>query len=470
MHEPTPGAAGDDRQRLLDQLAELARFPEMNPGPVLRLDLSACIRGANTRAVELFGDTLVGQSWRDICREVDDALWARILASDTAINLEARMGDADYVFAHRRDAEADWVFVFGADITPQKQAERALRQSEKMATLGTLAAGVAHELNNPAAATSRAADQLREALATLEAAHAELDSSGVTQAGRDLLAQLARQAKDRATRHDQLNALSRADLESEIESWLESHGVEDPMDLAPHLVAQGLREEDLEAMLAQFDPPALGAALRWAGAAFPVYTLVHEVGQGAQRISEIVRALKSYSFLGQAPVQPVDVHEALENTLVILRNKLKVGITVHRDYCTDMPYVPAHGGELNQAWTNILDNAIDAMEGTGEIRIRTRRRDEWAQIEIADTGPGIPPEIRGRIFDPFFTTKAPGKGVGLGLSTTYSIITEKHKGEIRVDPGPNGNGTLFTIRLPLDRPNRDIAVTIPEETEEYQIP
>jgi len=178
-----------------------------------------------------------------------------------------------------------------------------------------------------------------------------------------------------------------------------------------------------------------------------VHQLLYEIGQGSARISEIVRALKSYSYLGQAPVQWIDLHEGLDNTLVILRNKLKAGIEVHRDYAADMPSVHAFGSELNQVWTNLLDNAADAMDGKGTLTIRTRRQDPWAVVEIEDNGPGIPPALQSRIFDPFFTTKAPGKGTGLGLSTSYSIVTDKHHGRIDVESRPGM--TRFTVRLPI---------------------
>ena len=158
-------------------------------------------------------------------------------------------------------------------------------------------------------------------------------------------------------------------------------------------------------------------------------------------------ALKSYSYLGQAPLQEVALHEGLDNTLVILRHKLKRGIQVEREYCTDMPRVPAYGSELNQVWTNLLDNAVDAMDGSGRIVIRTRVERGWAVVEVEDDGPGIPEAIQARIFDPFFTTKPPGKGTGLGLSTTYSIITEKHRGQIEVESRPGF--TRFTVRLPF---------------------
>jgi signal transduction histidine kinase len=184
----------------------------------------------------------------------------------------------------------------------------------------------------------------------------------------------------------------------------------------------------------------------WSASLYPAYALMFEIGQGSARISEIVGALKSYSYLGQAPVQSVDVHDGLDNTLVILRNKLRLGITVRREYGNHLPRVQAHGSELNQVWTNLINNAIDALGGSGTITIRTRRRDGWAVVEIEDDGPGIPEDIQPRIFDPFFTTKAPGEGTGLGLSTSYSIVTEKHRGELRVESHPGF--TCFSVRLP----------------------
>jgi signal transduction histidine kinase len=184
-----------------------------------------------------------------------------------------------------------------------------------------------------------------------------------------------------------------------------------------------------------------------------VYTLLNEIGQGSTRISEIVGALKSYSYLGQAPVQSVNIHEGIDNTLVILRNKLKTGITVHREYDLNLRPIVAYGSELNQVWTNLLDNAADALNGKGEIIIRTKHSEKSVQVEIEDNGPGIPKEIQSRIFDPFFTTKELGKGTGLGLSTSYSIIVEKHNGEISIESKPGQ--TCFTIVLPINLPTNN---------------
>jgi signal transduction histidine kinase len=325
--------------------------------------------------------------------------------------------------------------------------EMLLRQSQRLASLGTLAAGIAHELNNPAAATRRAAEQLRDAFASLEKAHIQLDAASLTPRGREMLQSLEWQARERASSQSDFDALTRADCEAAVEEWLAERGVADPWELAPPLVGLGFDPSSLTQLASVFQGETLNAALAWIASLFPVYSLLSEIGHGSSRISEIVGALKSYSYLGQAPVQAVNLHEGIDNTLVILRNKLKVGVTVHRDYGADVPLVPGYGSELNQVWTNLLDNAADALGGKGQITIRTRRQGAWAVVEIEDDGPGIPEENLPRIFDPFFTTKEPGKGTGLGLSTSYGIVTEKHKGEIRVESRPGC--TRFTVKLPI---------------------
>jgi signal transduction histidine kinase len=325
--------------------------------------------------------------------------------------------------------------------------ELALRQSEKMATLGTLAAGIAHELNNPAAATRRAADQLRDAIESLERAQADPRVPPLTPAGREALSSLESPAREQAARPGDLDPLERSDRETAVGDWLDEQGLGDEEELARSLVDQGLDLPALSVLAETLEPEALAAVLVRAGRAFPVYRLLYEIGEASERVSQIVSALKSYSFLGQAPVQPVDVHEGIDNTLVILRAKLKDGVEVRRDYCDDLPPVQAHGSELNQVWTNLLDNAIDAMNGKGTITIRTRRDGDWAVIEVEDDGPGIPEAVRARVFDPFYTTKEPGKGTGLGLSTSYSIVTDKHQGRLSVESQPGK--TCFTVRLPL---------------------
>jgi signal transduction histidine kinase len=436
------------------QLAEVARFPEMNPGPVLRMGPDARVLMANAAARRVFGEHLIGKSWLDLCPGAETALWQEVEAAEDVRFHEARIGERSFVLAHRWDPRTQLMFVFGADVTAQKVAERALRQSERMATLGTLAAGIAHELNNPAAATGRAADQLATAFATLEEAHLLLDQAGLSPDARALLHDLQQRAQFQAGRPSELSTMERSDREADFEDWLDDHDVADAWSLAPGLVAQDLTVADLDTLEKTLGPGHLAAALTWSTAAHRVHTLANEIGQGSGRISEIVQAMKSYSYLGQAPVQAVDVHEALDSTLVILRNKLKTGVDVRREYEPNLPAIAAYGSELNQVWTNLLDNAADAMGGHGTIVIRTRGDGDHVVVEIEDDGPGVPEEIQHQVFDPFFTTKEPGKGTGLGLSTSYSIVTEKHHGSMTLNSRPGF--TTFSVRLPIDAPSREV--------------
>lgn len=327
-----------------------------------------------------------------------------------------------------------------------RNTEAMLRQSEKMASLGTLAAGLAHELNNPAAAARRSADQLLQAVGDWGARTRELLAIPMGETAREAFLDLA--SMDRPPQDPSLhNALDRSDREQEFQDWLGGMGLEDSWQLAPVLVDSGWDRPRLEGALAGHSPQVAAVLLRWLAGSHAVSQLLGEVAQSAERISEIVRAVKSYSYLDQAPVQEVDVHRGLEETLVILRHKLASGVVVHREYDQNLPKIEAYGSELNQVWTNILDNAIDAMDGEGEIRIRTHAEEGRVLVDIADNGPGIPEAIRSRIFDPFFTTKPPGVGTGLGLHISYNIIVQKHQGQIRVSSRPGE--TQFEISLPV---------------------
>jgi signal transduction histidine kinase len=328
-----------------------------------------------------------------------------------------------------------------------RSTESMLRQSQKMAALGTLAAGLAHELNNPAAAAQRGSAHLRDAIAEWLRLTRELQAANLDARQQQLLDALRVEFLDRPTSPILLDPLARGDREYEVQAWLEERGVDEAWELAPALVGAGWDLPAVERVAASFGSEYLLSVVRWLGAGAAIFALLSEVGESVERISEIVKAVKTYSYLDQAPIQNVDVHEGLENTLVILRHKLKAGVRVTRDYAADLPRIEAFGSELNQAWTNIIDNAVDAMQGQGELRLRTSRSGANVLVEIGDSGPGIPPEIQERIFEPFFTTKPPGIGTGLGLHITYNTIVQKHRGQIRIVSQPGE--TTFQIELPI---------------------
>ena len=328
------------------------------------------------------------------------------------------------------------------------QQEIMLRQNEKLATLGKLSAGVAHELNNPAAAAQRGTEQLQNAIIKLEQAEFSLGQSNLSASKLEVLEPHIQVIQQRAKEPLDLDPLTRSDQEYEIETWLTDQGVEDAWELAPMLVNMGYDCSKLSDLAENFSSEEFPTVVALLSNKYITRYLLAEIGQGTGRISEIVDALKSYTYLDQAPVQSIDIHEGLNDTLVMLRSKLKTGIQVRREYAQDLPRIEAFGSELNQVWTNIIDNAISAMEGQGEIVLRTYRKDAWIIVEIKDTGPGIPQNIQAKIFDPFFTTKPPGKGTGLGLNISYNIIVQKHKGKIAVHSKPGE--TCFEVKLPLN--------------------
>jgi signal transduction histidine kinase len=240
--------------------------------------------------------------------------------------------------------------------------------------------------------------------------------------------------------------LERIELVDQLQVWLEESGFESAWELAPAMVTFGWDSESLEKLKHTLVPSLFDLSIQWLGICCLMMGLLLEVLQTTDRISQIVRAVKSYTYLDQAPLLEVDVHEGLENTLLIMQHKLKKGITLKREYASDLPRIEAYASELNQVWTNIIDNAIDALDGKGEIKIKTYREDHGVVVEISDTGPGIPEEIQPRIFEPFFTTKAPGQGTGLGLHISHDIIANRHHGQLLVESKPGE--TKFKVILP----------------------
>jgi signal transduction histidine kinase len=324
------------------------------------------------------------------------------------------------------------------------QNDALLHQQERMAALGTLSAGLAHELNNPASAAQRSASELNRTLLKLQVLTHQIESRAFEEGQVDWLDEFMKESSSRFSSPRKLEALEKIDMVDQLQEWLEANGVESASEYAPAMVIFGWNAEELEELK---ESPCFDLAVQWLGIGCMTLGLLSEVQQATGRISQIVQAMKSYTYLDQAPLLEVDVHEGLENTLVIMQHKLKKGVTVKREYSPDLPRIEAYASELNQVWTNIIDNAVDAMDGRGEIILRTYNKDNDVVVEIIDNGPGIPPEIQSRIYDPFFTTKPPGKGTGLGLHISHDIIANRHRGLLLVESKPGE--TKFKIVLPI---------------------
>jgi signal transduction histidine kinase len=323
-------------------------------------------------------------------------------------------------------------------------------QQMRLVSLGTMAAGLAHELNNPAAAAGRAAHGLGEALAELARGSLALSGVALTDARRSALSAVAATSAEAAAAQWDFDALSRADREEELAAWLDAHGTPRAFELAAGLADGGIDRAKLEPLVSDLDRATATDVVSWLAAASLATGLAAEVSEAARRISELVGAIRSYSRLDQAPEQYVDVHEGIEATLKVMTPKLKVGIEVVRDYDRSLPRIPAHPGELNQVWTNLIDNAVDAMEGRGRLWIVTGGVGDRIAVRIEDEGPGVPAELRDRVFDPFFTTKPVGSGTGLGLDIARRIVTGRHRGDIRLQS--DARGARFEVLLPVASP------------------
>ena len=325
-----------------------------------------------------------------------------------------------------------------------RETTRLEQQRDRLASLGKLSAGLAHELNNPASAAKRAASQLRETLKKIRDASLELGRRDLSAAQKSEIEKL----EISFTVPDVVppDALTISDLEDQIDSLLRSHGQNDLWMLAAGLARRNVKPETVESLFAILDADTARAALVRIAASVEIASLLHEIESSTSRISDLVGAIKEYTHMDQAPVLNVDVVKSLETTLTILNHKLKQGVAVQRDYQAAPLLVNSFGSELNQVWTNIIDNAIDAMHGKGQLRVRTYSDDGCAVVEITDNGPGIPEEVQPHIFEPFFTTKGVGEGTGLGLDTVQRIV-RKHRGNIQVTSKPGE--TRFQVWLPL---------------------
>lgn len=334
-----------------------------------------------------------------------------------------------------------------------RETTRVETQRDKLAALGKLSAGLAHELNNPAAAAQRATASLRETLETVRDASIRLARHALSPEERETILRFEREAGEGQPTIP-VDPLAQSDREERIISWLERRQVLDPWKIAPVLADVGVDLPSLESLAAEVGETVLNDALIRITSLVSVMRLISEIEQSTKRISDLVRAVKEYSHMDRPAMQETDVHQGLENTLTILGHQLKRGIHVVREYEKGLPLICAYGGELNQVWTNLIDNAIEAMHGQGELRVRTARDIDRILVEICDNGPGIPADVLPHIFDPFFTTKGVGEGTGLGLDTACRIV-RNHHGEIRVSSRPGD--TRFQIYLPVEQPKEPVA-------------
>ncbi|MFB7597761.1 ATP-binding protein [Streptomyces sp. NPDC056160] len=348
-----------------------------------------------------------------------------------------------------------------------KNTQAAIGQRERLLALGSLSAGLTHELNNPAAAAVRATATLRERVAKMRHKLAVIAEGPFTREQLADLIDIQERTAERVSKAPALSPLEASDREDALTDWLDDHGVGNGWQLAPAFVQAGLDVDWLEQVAAAVGEDILPGAVGWLNYTVETELLMDEIADSTTRVSRLVDAAKQYSQLDRAPYQVADVHELLDSTLLMLSGKTGPRIKVVKEYDRTLPRIPAYPAELNQVWTNLIDNAVSAMDGTGgegTLTVRTALHGERLLVEFRDTGPGVPPEIRGRIFDPFFTTKPVGQGTGLGLDISWRIVVNKHHGSLAVESVPGD--TRFKVLLPLTATDGDGTALgpIPEET------
>ncbi|MFE0518443.1 ATP-binding protein [Streptomyces sp. NPDC058954] len=334
-----------------------------------------------------------------------------------------------------------------------KNTERAVGQRERLLALGSLSAGLTHELNNPAAAAVRATATLRERVGKMRHKLAVISQSSYTPEDMANLIDIQERTAERVAKAPVLSPLEASDREDALADWLDDHGIQEGWRIAPTFVQAGLDVDWLEQVAAAVNEEILPNAIGWLNYTVETELLMDEINDSTTRISHLVDAAKQYSQLDRAPFQVADVHELLDSTLLMLSGKTGERIKVVKDYDRTLPRIPAYPAELNQVWTNLIDNAVSAMNSTGgdgTLTVRTALKNDRLLVEFKDTGPGVPREIRDRIFDPFFTTKPVGEGTGLGLDISWRIVVNKHHGTLQVESEPGD--TRFQVLLPLTAP------------------
>jgi signal transduction histidine kinase len=376
------------------------------------------------------------------------------LAPESYINsLRVFVPSRFYVLAADKFAQAmrEWfpmpVHLLEGLFFGSRTAQQAVGQRERLLALGSLSAGLTHELNNPAAAAVRATSSLRERVAGMRHKLAVIASGPYDQTTLETLIRLQETAVEHVAKAPTLTALEASDREDQLGDWFDDHGISGGWDIAATFVQAGIDIAWLDQLTSLVDGETLEGALRWLNYTLETELLMNEIEDATTRISTLVGAAKQYSQMDRAPSRVIDVHELLNSTLIMLSAKFGDGIAVVKDYDRSLPDVPVYAAELNQVWTNLIDNAVAAMDGHGTLTIRTSRVGDEVQVEIGDTGPGVPDEIKSRIFEPFFTTKPFGEGTGLGLDISWRIVVNKHHGDLSVESAPGD--TRFRVRIPI---------------------
>ena len=394
--------------------------------------------GVYAGAMQAYVANRAGQTYTATVRVVSDARFFVLRAEDFAWMMQAWFPMAIHLL--------EGLFL------GMRTSAHIIGQRQQLLALGALSAGLTHELNNPAAAALRANSALRDRVAGMRHKLAMLAKEDVDPRLLRLLVDVQEEAVQAVPEAPKLTPIQESEREDALSEWLDEHGVPDGWELAPIFVGAGTTPEFLDRVADQAPPAMLEGAVRWLAYTLETELLMHEITDSVARISSLVAAAKQYSNMDRAPHERVDIHAGLKSTLVMLAGKLR-GLEVVKDFDPSLPKVPVYAGELNQVWTNLIDNAVQAMDGHGTLTVRTSMDGDRVRVEIGDTGPGVPEKLRRRIFEPFFTTKPVGKGTGLGLDISYRIVVGRHGGDLTVESQPGD--TRFIVRLPLTERSQD---------------